>query len=167
MPAWVRATPNTTIPGVLTNRSRTAASTDGLNNWETVGQVAISTANPNSAPNAARMGAQGVPYTGVDLLEQYSVRIPYVLNQGTFTFWWRSEATGNVADPEDVFRVEILDGSDVVVQVLNVNNIGDTRLAAGNVEHGALRWPLRHRALLPDQRRRRHVDDGVRRRRQG
>jgi hypothetical protein len=47
-----------------------------------------------------------------------------VLAQGTFSFWWRSEASGNVADPGDVFRVEIRSGNDLVVQVLNVNNIG-------------------------------------------
>jgi hypothetical protein len=124
MPEWVRAIPNTTTPGVLINEIRNGSFNDGLSNWDTSGQVAISTASPNSAPNAVRMGAQGVPYTGTDLLEQYSVRIPYVLAQGTFTFWWRAEATGNVADPEDVFRVEILDGNDLVVQVFNVNTIG-------------------------------------------
>jgi len=124
MPAWVRAIPNTTIDGVMIDEIKNGSFNDGLSNWETVGQVAISTASPNSAPNAVRMGAQGVPYTGADLLEQYGVRIPYVLSQGTFTFWWRSEATGNIADPGDVFRVEILDGNAVVVQVLNVNNIG-------------------------------------------
>ncbi len=124
MPAWVRALPNTTIPGVLLNEVKNGSFTDGLNNWDPVGQVAISTASPNSAPNAVRLGAQSVPYAGTDVLEQYGVRIPYVLNQGVFSFWWRSEATSNVADPEDVLRVEILDGNDLVVQVLNVNNIG-------------------------------------------
>lgn len=121
MPAWVRATPNTTIPGVLRNEVKNSSFTDNLDYWDTVGQVAVTTANPNSAPNAVRMGGASA---GTDLLEQYNVRIPYVLNQGTFSFWWRSEATGSVADPEDVFRVEIRDGNDVVVQVLNVNNIG-------------------------------------------
>ena len=124
MPAWVRATPGTTINGVLTNSVRNGSFTDNLDYWETAGQVAITTANPNSAPNAMRMGSQSVPYSGTDLLEQYSVRIPFVLNAGTFSFWWRSEATGNVADPGDVLKVEILDGSALVVQVLNVNNIG-------------------------------------------
>jgi hypothetical protein len=124
MPAWVRAVPNTTIPGILRNEVKNGSFTNGLDFWDTVGQVAVTAASPNSAPNAVRLGASSVPYAGTDVLDQYNVRIPHVLNQGTFSFWWRSEATGNVADPEDVFRVEIRDGNDVVVQVLNVNNIG-------------------------------------------
>ena len=121
MPAWVRATPNTTIPGVLRDEVKNGGFTDNLDYWDKVGQVSITTANPHTGPNAVRMGST---VAGVDLLEQYNVRIPYVLSQGTFSFWWRSEATGNVADPEDVFQVQIRDGNDVVVQVLNVNNIG-------------------------------------------
>ncbi len=121
MPAWVRATPNTTIPGVLRNEVKNGSFTDNLDYWDIVGQVGIATSNPNSSPNAARLGGAGV---NTAMLEQYNVRIPYVLNQGVFSFWWRSEATGNVADPEDVFKVEIRDGNDVVVQVLSLNNVG-------------------------------------------
>lgn len=124
MPAWVRATANTTIPGVLRDEVRDGAFTSDFDYWDYSGQVSLNSTNPHSAPQAARLGMTSVPYTGTDLLEQYSVRIPYVLAQGTFSFWWRADATNNVADPEDVLKVEILDGSTVVAQALSTGSIG-------------------------------------------
>lgn len=120
MPAWVRATPNTTIPGVQTEQVRNGGfdATTPLESWIAVSNVSASGANPHSAPNAARLN--GVP-SATSELRQERVRIPYVINQGTLSFWWRLEGA---ADTDDVFRVEILDSSNVVLTALNVTNTG-------------------------------------------
>ena len=44
-----------------------------------------------------------------------------MLNDGDFTYWWRTEATS--PDPDDRFIVEILDGDDVVATVQNQSNL--------------------------------------------
>lgn len=115
MPDWVRATTNTTIPGVLTQEVKNGSFTNGLDSWEAVGQV-------NGDLGYARLGGD---QAGTAQLEQYNVRIPFVLNQGSFSFWWRSAVNGGVSDPEDIFKVEVLDGSDLVVEVLNLNSLTD------------------------------------------
>jgi hypothetical protein len=115
MPAWVRATPNTTIPGVLTQEVRNGSFANGLDSWETVGLV-------NGDLGYARLGGA---QAGAARMEQHNVRIPFVLNQGSFSFWWRSAVSGGASDPEDIFKVEVLDGADPVVEVLNLNNLTD------------------------------------------
>ncbi|HSN77019.1 MAG TPA: hypothetical protein VL334_18250 [Anaerolineae bacterium] len=102
MPDWVRATPNTTIPGVLTQEVKNGSFSNGLDSWEAVGQV-------SGDLGFARLGGD---QAGIARLEQYNVRIPFVLNQGSFSFWWRSAVSGGVSDPEDVFKVEVLDGNE-------------------------------------------------------
>lgn len=119
MPAWVRQQPNTTLPGVLTEATRNGNFEADLSNWSIENPGSITTANPHGGSKAVRLG--GTPNTTARLL-QYSVLIPKVLNDGDFTYWWRTEAAS--PDPDDRLIVEILDGNDVVATVQNQSNLG-------------------------------------------
>ena len=123
MPAWLRAKPGTTIPGVRTEQVR-----DGnfeYNNlsrsWTTSGPVSSSSSNPHGGSYAAKLGDQSG--TTAELI-QYSVRIPKVLVEGSITYWWRSTSSGGTPDPDDRLVVEILDGTDVVVQLQSRASLG-------------------------------------------
>lgn len=119
MPAWVRQQPNTTLPGVLTEAVRNGNFESDLNSWTTEAPAAITTSSPHGGSKAVKLG--GTPGTTGRLI-QYNVLIPKVLNDGDFTYWWRTEATAS--DPDDRLIVEILDGNDVVVTVQNQSNLG-------------------------------------------
>ncbi|MFN2165026.1 MAG: SdrD B-like domain-containing protein [Anaerolineae bacterium] len=124
MPEWVRNLPNTTIPGVLTeevDNGNFENSNGPLWGWSTAGDgpVTSTTNSPHGGTYAIRLGGQS---DSTAQLIQYSIRIPNVLNQGTITYWWRSQAS--TPDPDDRFKVELLDGNDVVVQVQNLANLG-------------------------------------------
>ena len=122
MPAWLRARPNTTINGVLTEQvfNGTFATTN-LSPWRTSGPVSVSSDNPHGGSYAALMGDQ--PGTTAELF-QSGLRIPNVLNVGQLTYWWRSASSDGMPDPDDRLIVEILDGPNVVVQVQNQANLG-------------------------------------------
>lgn len=111
MPAWVRAIPNTTIPGRPSEQVRNGSFDAQLTDWLTVGAVSINDA-------VARL--VGVANATTEL-RQERVRIAYVINEGTLSFKWRLDGA---ADPDDRFIVEILDGNNVVVTALNVTNTG-------------------------------------------
>ncbi|MCA9869361.1 MAG: hypothetical protein KC487_03100, partial [Anaerolineae bacterium] len=117
MPAWVRQQANTTLPGVLTEAVHNGNFESDLANWSTEGTASITTSNPHGGSKAARLG--GTPNSTSRLL-QYSVLIPKTLSSGSFTYWWRTEATS--PDPDDRLIVEILDGADVVATVQNQSN---------------------------------------------
>ena len=122
MPAWLRARPNTTINGVLTEQvSNGTFATNNLSSWDTSGPVSASSDNPHGGSYAAKLGDQ--PGTTAELA-QSSIRIPNVLNVGQLTYWWRSTSSDGTPDPDDRLIVEILDGSSVVVQVQNQANLG-------------------------------------------
>ena len=123
MPAWLRAKPNTTINGVLTQQVRDGTfEGNNLNqNWTTSGPVSLSTSAPHGGSYAAKLGDQAG--TTAELV-QYSVRIPKVLNVGQITYWWRSTSSGGTPDPDDRLIVEILDGTDVVVQLQSRASLG-------------------------------------------
>ena len=122
MPAWLRARPNTTINGALTEQVLNGAfGTTNLNPWDTSGPVSASSDNPHSGSYAAKLGDQ--PDTTAELV-QYSIRIPNVLNVGQLTYWWRSTSSDGSPDPDDRLIVDILDGSNLVVQVQNQANLG-------------------------------------------
>ena len=75
MPAWLRARPNTTINGNLTEQVRDG--TFEANNlsryWTTSGSVSLSTSNPHGGSYAAKLGDQAGTTTE---LFQEGVRIP-------------------------------------------------------------------------------------------
>ena len=122
MPAWLRARPNTTINGVLTEQVKNGTfATNNLSSWVTSGPVSASSDNPHGGSYAALMGDQ--PGTTAELV-QSGLRIPNVLNVGQLTYWWRSVSSDGMPDPDDSLIVEILDGSSVVVQVQNQANLG-------------------------------------------
>ena len=118
MPAWVRQAPNTTLPGVMTEAVKNGNFESDFSNWSTENPAAITTSNPHGGSKAARLG--GTPSTTARVI-QYNVLIPELLNDGDFTYWWRTEATS--PDPDDQFIVEILDGNDVVATVQNQANL--------------------------------------------
>ena len=123
MPAWVRARPNTTINGALTEQilDSTFASNNLNAWWDTSGPVSASSINPHGGTYAAMMGDQ--PGTTAEL-QSPTIRIPNVLAQGQISYWWRSTSSDGVPDPDDRLIVEILDGSSVLVQVQSQANLG-------------------------------------------
>ena len=77
MPAWIRARPNTTINGVLTQQVGNGTfETNNLSSWGTSGPVSVSSDNPHLGSYAAMMGDQ--PATTAELV-QSGLRIPNVL----------------------------------------------------------------------------------------
>jgi hypothetical protein len=122
MPAWLRALPNTTIDGELTQQIRNNGfETNGLASWNVTGPVSASTNNPHGGATSAKLGDQAGTTAE---LAQYSVRIPKVLRQGQMSYWWRSVSTNGTPDPDDRLIVEILDGDNLVVEVQNRGNLG-------------------------------------------
>ncbi len=122
MPAWLRARPNTTINGSLTEQVGNGTfATSNLSSWGTSGPVSASSDTPHSGSYSAMMGGQ--PATTAELV-QSSIRIPNVLNVGELTYWWRSTSSDGNPDPDDRLIVDIIDGSSTVVQVQNQANLG-------------------------------------------
>ena len=133
MPAWVRALPNTTIPGRPSEQVDDGAfDPNPLDYWSVTG-------GPVSfGGNIARL--QGVA-GGTTVLYQESVRIPYVINAGTLSFRWYFEGA---ADPDDRLKVEVLDGNNVVITALNVTNTGaygTWQTASVNLTAYSINWP--------------------------
>lgn len=123
MPEWVRNTPGVLIeghPAELVKNGDFEDSASEPSRWSVTGSVAITTTSPHGGSNAVVLGGQ--PDTTSELI-QYNIRIPFGLVPGgtnRITYWYRVEASG--ADNGDTLTVELLDGSQQIVQVQHLAN---------------------------------------------